>query len=279
MDNFFREIDNLKLKPKNRILRGNSGNYRASTIGNSMDFYDHRPYYPNDDIRSIDWKAYMRTNELYVREFIEEKEVHIKTILDNSLSMDFGSTNKFETAKTLALGLGYLTLKQQDVFSFININEEAIVLKENMRGREDIYNLMNQVEKLKCTGKTDYRKICDADNFHGGMTFFISDFLGENLDSALDYLMSRNEETILIHILSLEEIRPDFSGELSIVDRETGETRKVYVNRESYELYRKKLDEFIKDIESICMRRGIKYIFPKVESSPSSILAEAVGVI
>lgn len=56
---------------------------------------------------------------LYIRQFTEEKTIHIKVIMDNSLSMDYGTSVKFDLAKALTKGIGYLTLNQGDIFSFI----------------------------------------------------------------------------------------------------------------------------------------------------------------
>lgn len=279
MDNFFREIDNLKIKPRNRILKGNSGEYRSSTLGDSMDFYDHRPYFPKDDIRKIDWKAYMRTNELYVREFIEEKQVHIKVILDNSLSMDFGNANKFQMAKILSTGIGYLALKQMDVFSLITVGNEAKVIELNTMGKENIYRIYNDIGKLQSVGETDYSQLFNIDCFTGGISFFISDFFGDNLFDSFDYIKSHNEEIIALHILSKEELDPKYIGEYTMVDSETEKSRKVYIDKEACELYKEKMDIFLNETQTNCLKRGIKYILGSTENSPSTILAEALGGI
>jgi uncharacterized protein (DUF58 family) len=66
------------------------GDYRSLFYGYGVDFADLREYQPEDDIRYIDWNVSARMDTLYVRQYVEEREITAWFLLDLSPSVDFG---------------------------------------------------------------------------------------------------------------------------------------------------------------------------------------------
>ena len=92
-----------RLVPPRRALRGAAGFHAGSQRGVSLDFSDYREYHPGDDIRSLDWNVYARTDRLTVKLFHEEVSPHVDIVLDASRSM------ALQESKSRALhGLGAL---------------------------------------------------------------------------------------------------------------------------------------------------------------------------
>ncbi|MBF8982526.1 DUF58 domain-containing protein [Lutibacter sp. B2] len=277
MEIFLREIENLKISPRKKLLKGGKGNYKGKGFGNSLDFHGHREYSLGDDIRKIDWKSYARTEKLYIKEFTEERQMHVNVILDNSGSMNFGNPNKLEIAKMISLGISYLTLNQMDHLSFYTINNKLINIQRNIRGKEYFYRLIEEVSNIKFEDTTDFSGIFNIDTFMSGITFIISDFFGKEIEKNLDFLCSQGQEVIAIHVLSPLEIEPEYEEELKLIDIETKSIRRIQFTPKIKEVYMKKMKSFIEECKNTCNNRNIKYILASTDTSPSRIMSKALG--
>ncbi|RKD21431.1 Protein of unknown function DUF58 [Caminicella sporogenes DSM 14501] len=277
MEEFLYEIENLSIRPRKRLLRGGKGHHRGSGFGNSMDFYGHRQYTVGDDIKKVDWKAYLRTEDFYVKEFIEDKQLNVNIILDNSKSMDFGNPKKWEISKMISLGIGYITLKQMDILNVFTINDGINCVLDNIKGKDSIYKLIEVLSKIEPKGKTDFTQIWNLESIKPGITFIISDFFGDSLDSFMDYLYLQRNEIISIHILDTLEIQPEFEEELKLIDMETKDVRRVKIDRNVREKYLKKIHDFIEKCKNICEAREAFHVFALTNTSPKEILARALG--
>ena len=100
------QLERLELVTR-KVFRGRmKGERRSKRKGQSVEFADFRSYVPGDDLRSIDWNLYARLDKLIVKMFLEEEDLHFYTLIDASLSMDFGTPTKLQYAKQLAAALG-----------------------------------------------------------------------------------------------------------------------------------------------------------------------------
>ncbi|MCT4592889.1 MAG: DUF58 domain-containing protein [Anaeromicrobium sp.] len=277
MEKFLREIENLKISPKKKLLKGGKGNYKGKGFGNSLDFHGHREYSLGDDIRKIDWKAYAKTEKFYIKEFTEERQMHVNVIVDNSASMNFGTPNKLEIGKMISLGISYLTLNQMDNLSFYTLNNKLNNIQRNIRGKEYFYRLTQDVSNIKFEEITDFSSIFNMDTFMSGMTFIISDFFGKEIEKILDFLCSKGQEVIAIHVLSSSEIDPDYGEELKLIDMETGSVRRIQFNPKIKKLYRDKMKSFIEECKNACNTRDVKYVLAPTDTSPTKILLKALG--
>ena len=86
------------------------GERRSRRRGMSVEFADFRPYVAGDDLRFVDWNIYGRLDRLFMKIFLEEEDLSLMVAIDTSASMDWGSPNKFEYARRLAMALGYIGL-------------------------------------------------------------------------------------------------------------------------------------------------------------------------
>lgn len=277
MQRFFQEIDNLKIRPRKKLLKGGKGNFKGGGSGDSLDFYGHRKYIPGDDIRKIDWQAFLKTEEFYIREYTEERELQVNIILDKSASMDYGSPNKWEVAKFLAGGLSYLTLKQSDSLSFYSFNENLSTWQKNVRGRESLYYLIERLAETNPAGKTNFKEILKINNLSSGITIIITDLWEKDIFQVLDFLNAQGQEIILIHLLSPQELEPEFTDEWKMRDIETQVMHNVDVNNKVKEIYAQKLKKHIKSNKEKCLNREIQYLLSSTNEKPAKILFQALG--
>ena len=68
-----------------------SGEYHSIFKGRGLEFSDVREYQPGDDVRSIDWNVTARRGRLFVKEFVEERQLNALVIVDLSASKTFGT--------------------------------------------------------------------------------------------------------------------------------------------------------------------------------------------
>ena len=108
------KLDRLELVSR-KIFRGRmKGERRSKRKGQSVEFADFRNYVSGDDLRFIDWNLYARLDRFYLKIFLEEEDLHFHAIIDDSLSMDYGTPSKLLAAKQLAAGLAYIGLCRGD---------------------------------------------------------------------------------------------------------------------------------------------------------------------
>src|SRR5207247_9721330 len=68
-----------------------TGMHRSPYQGISVEFAQHRQYVPGDDIRHVDWKVFGKTDKIYLKQYLEETNLHLICIVDASESMGYGT--------------------------------------------------------------------------------------------------------------------------------------------------------------------------------------------
>ena len=84
-------IASLELKARTIVEGFLSGLHRSPLKGFSVEFAEYRQYLPGDDLSTIDWKVFARSDRHYVRKYEEETNLRAYLLLDISASMGFGS--------------------------------------------------------------------------------------------------------------------------------------------------------------------------------------------
>ena len=95
-------------------------------MGGGIEFADHREYSPGDDLRYLDWNVFARHDELLLKRFQEEEDLHVYIFLDLSRSMEFGQPSKFDLARQLAAALAYIALADLDRVAVLAFSEGIV---------------------------------------------------------------------------------------------------------------------------------------------------------
>src|ERR1043166_9408512 len=93
---FLHRLDHLELVSRKIFTGAIKGERRSKRKGQSVEFADYRNYVKGDDLRHLDWNLYARLDRLFIRLFQEEEDLHFYVLIDNSLSMDFGTPRSEE---------------------------------------------------------------------------------------------------------------------------------------------------------------------------------------
>ena len=268
------------------------GNRRSRAYGSSAEFADFREYAPGDDLRRIDWNLYARFEKLYMKLFVDERQLHHNIYIDASASMDWGEPNKAHIALKLAAAIGYLSVQAMDRVSFYAIHEDSCEdLCQTIIGREAFYNAANILNTVDFYGDGDIGAAFETLENPGngdGISVIISDFLTDSdWKSAVDKLLYHNREVYLIQVLSRDEITPDISGKVLMLDAESideddGRNYRSEVTRSSIKAYEEAFLYHQKEIKRFCAARNVGFITVCSDESVERMLfqkATEVGLI
>src|SRR3954466_8373084 len=108
-----------------------TGMHRSPYQGASVEFAQHRPYVFGDDIRHVDWKVLGKTDRVYLKQYIEETNLHLICVVDASESMGYGTVGsegaawtKYDQATATAASLAYMAIQQQDAVGMAVFDNE-----------------------------------------------------------------------------------------------------------------------------------------------------------
>jgi len=231
---FFNQLNRFSLMVRKRVSSVYAGSRRAVLQGKGIEIVGYREYMPGDDIRTIDWRVYGRTEKLYIRKFEEEKNVTTHILLDSSMSMDYSSNGmtKFDYAAMLACGFGYLVTRENEKFA-ISTFGETIDITPPKRGRGYLLHTIDRLNQTHLEGETkfdhctqQYGKMIRSKS----LVIVISDFLTD-LDSirAGLYRLAPND-LIVISIFDPAEYDLTIAGDVKLHDMETNAIRKTYIS-------------------------------------------------
>ncbi len=256
---------NLALQKNSQEIR--QGEQSSSSTGQGMVFSDHKKYSPGDDIRKIDWKAYARTDEVFVKRFEEEKSVTVHILVDRSSSMDYGDTNKYEFAAKLGLITSHMVTNTNDRFRFSVFSETVTDISSARRNAK----LAELVDTLNQLGKTPESRIerCITDYSkrikNKSVVVIISDFLTDTdeVEEAIEKL--EGTETVLVNVLSEKEFSPEMEGDKILKDPESGSKLRTYLSKKTRKSYNKELEQHTDRIEEASHRSGADYVLKSTD--------------
>ena len=262
---FLHKLEQLELVSRKIIVGRMKGERKSKRRGSSVEFAEHRNYTVGDDLRHIDWNVYGRLDRLFLKLFLEEEDLHVYNLLDASLSMDFGTPTKLHYGKQVAAALAFIGLVNHDrviLDTFASRLDQGI---PSVRSRSQMWRVIDYLEHLRPSGEGDLKTAARqfAIRHAGkGVVVVISDFLDKHgYEDALRYLLARNMDIYVIHVLSQEEVEPDLKGDLRLVDVEDGDVAEITISVPLLKRYKDNLNAFVGGLKEWCTRRGITYIF------------------
>src|SRR5919109_3136996 len=262
---FLARLEQLELVSKKIFLGRMKGERRSKRKGQSVEFADYRNYVVGDDLRFLDWNLFARLDKLFIRLFLEEEDLHVYFLLDNSLSMDFGTPSKLRYAKQVAAALGFVGLVNMDRVVVEAFNDRLTQSMPAARGRRSLWRLMDFLQKIEPAGPSDLRKSLRTFSLKcsgKGIVILLSDLMDKGgYEEALRYLVTRQLDIYVIQTLSQEEIEPEVVGDLRLVDIEDDDIAEITVSAPLLKRYKQNLAAYRAALHEFCTRRGIAYLF------------------
>jgi len=267
----------LELKARQIVEGFISGLHKSPYYGFSVEFAEHRPYNPGDELKHIDWKVYAKTDRFYVKQYEEETNLRAYLLLDTSSSMLFkyySDWSKLRYSIHFAAALMYLMYRQRDASGFIPFNQEIesfYPAKSSYSHLRLIYEEMERMlkdekpaEKRQTASAKVIHEVAERLN-HRSLVIILTD-LFENVDkqdallSALKHLRHRKHEVILFDVMEERSEReldlPD--KKFIFQDMETGGNIEV-LPAQIREEYKRKMEEYTHNFKIACSEAQIDF--------------------
>jgi uncharacterized protein (DUF58 family) len=262
---FLARLEQLELVSRKIFLGRMKGERRSKRKGQSVEFADYRNYVIGDDLRFLDWNLYARLDRLFLRLFMEEEDLHFYVLLDNSLSMDFGTPTKLHYAKQITAALGFIGLVNLDRVVIEAFNNRLTQSLPPTRGRRSLWRLLAFLDKIEPAGPSDLSQSLRTFSLKcsgKGIVVVLSDFMDKGgYEEALRYLVARQLDVYVIQVLSQEEIEPDVVGDLRLVDVEDEDVAEITVSGPLLKRYKQNLAAYRAGLHDFCARRGVSCLF------------------
>jgi uncharacterized protein (DUF58 family) len=194
-----------------------TGVHKSPYKGFSVEFAEHRQYYPGDEIRHIDWRAYGKTDRYYIKEYEEETNLKAHLLVDASGSMAYRGSgpSKFEYAQYIAASLAYLMLHQRDAVGLVTHDTRVRQMIKPKANSKHLIHLLHLLEQTKPGGETNLAPIWHdlaGQLQRRGLVVIVSDCFDQigPLMRALQHFRHQRHEVLLFHILAPEEMEFPF---------------------------------------------------------------------
>lgn len=276
---FLQRVETLQTVLKHNIAGLFGGNHKSKTFGSSCEFTDYRNYVPGDDITKIDWNAYARFETLYLKLYLDERQLHTKIYIDASQSMAYGNGKKAETALQIAATLAYLSVTELDRVSVYVIRESEVTeVISSVSGRERYFSEITKLNDVEFGGSCFISDgiLPSQVGYGDGLSVIISDFLTDNnYENAIDYLADKKRDLLCVQVLSAEEINPKVRGKNIFYDSEDDKrSYRKNINRDIIKAYREAV-KYVQDrLLNYCGARGAEYMLVRDDKPVDEVFFE-----
>jgi uncharacterized protein (DUF58 family) len=223
------KLGTLDLIAKRLVEGFMAGLHRSPYHGFSVEFMQHRPYEPGDELRHVDWRLFARSERYCVKQYEEETNLRCHILLDGSASMNFGTTGvtKFQWAKMMAASLAWLMVRQGDAVGLTIFDQVPRVEMPARSLRSHLNRVLIELERFQPGGET-----CTAAVLHSmaekltrrSLVVLISDLIDDEAElmNGLKHFRFAGHEVLVI--LPMDPAELDFSKFKSrrFIDSETG---------------------------------------------------------
>jgi uncharacterized protein (DUF58 family) len=258
------------------------GERRSKRRGQSIEFADFRPYVHGDDLRFVDWNIFGRLDRLFLKMFLEEEDLSLILAVDTSASMRTGSPDTFDYARRVAMALAYVGLVNQHRVSLVGFSADGIERASNLRGRRkaaDVASWLLKCEPRGASGFEPAMRLVGTTRIGRGVMVVLSDFLfSEGFEKGLNMVAGRGYDVYALQLLAPQVVDPTregaVTGDLLLVDSETGAETEVTVTPELLRVYRERLDRLCGSLRAFCTRRDIVHMVVETSTPVETLMLE-----
>ena len=282
------------------------GHHLSPHRGTSMQFKEHRAYVAGDEIRTLDWKLFGKTDRLYVKQFEDESNLRCMILVDHSGSMAYGeegssaryrdasyhdgepgAANKLEFAVRIAACMATLLIKQQDAVGLASLSNEGAKILPPRSTPNYLKNLMTELATLSpstpgdsqsseavCSSVEQGADLLTASDF----VVFISDCFEsvEELVAALKVYRTRRRRVLVLQVLHPDELEFPFRQQVQFQSLESAYRKKVNT-RAFRRTYLQRFKEFQVQLSGHLKQNRIDFLQFTTDQSLRQVLSEIVG--
>lgn len=232
-------LSQYELAPRQIVDAGLRGQHQSFQRGDGMEFSQYRAYLPGDDLRRVDWRVFGRSDRLFVREADQESRLSVWLLVDSTGSMaEAGAdgTTRLDYARRLAGAFAWLAAGQNDDVALLGLRRSNLFFLPPRRVRRPLERLLLGLDALEPEGAWPERRQIDPllDRIpHRALLILIGDLFesDDEITRSLRHLVAAGRQLISVQLLTRAELEFPYRGRIEVVDRESGERRRVDATR------------------------------------------------
>ena len=264
------KLANLQVLARQVVEGFCSGLHRSPHKGFSVEFKEHRQYVRGDEIRSIDWKVFGKTDRLYIREYEEETNLRCTLLLDRSGSMGYcgsraSAMSKHDYAVRLAACLSYLMLQQQDSVGLVTFDKKVRRYIPPRSRATHLRAILDELGRSAPKHETELGQVFHelVPKIHRrGLLIILSDLFGdvEELLKALAHFRHAKHEIIIFQIWDPDELNFPFRQWTRFESLERTGNRRLVDPAHLRNAYMENLRQFREQLTAGCYRHRIDLV-------------------
>jgi uncharacterized protein (DUF58 family) len=242
---------------------------------------------PGDDVGSIDWKLFGKTDRLYIRQYEDETNLRCTLLVDQSGSMKYrnarsGRPSKHEYAMRLAACLAYLFVSQKDAVGLATFDTQIRAYLEPRSQPNHLQLLMEALAQSKPGGETDLGLVIEGvlqRSKRRGILFLISDCFGDipQLCKSLALLRSNHQEVVVFQVMDDDEWDFPFQQRTLFRSLEVESLNQVVDPEAMRKSYLQKMEADQQALALGCRQHGVELISTRTSHSYSELLSQYLG--
>ncbi|MCR4314963.1 MAG: DUF58 domain-containing protein [Planctomycetes bacterium] len=256
---FKKRLENLRFALR-KLRSSGAGHLQGRHKGAKSEFHGHRAYQPGDEIETIDWKAYARSDHLFVKEFRGEKESGVVILIDTSRSMSVPKI-RFERALEIAALLCYVALSDGASVELRTTGGKSP--QAVFRGARGIDTAFHALAKLRADESESAIPKFGALRKPRGrcQVVLLTDLLYETKALLPFFERTGNRaDAAVLHVVSEDELHFSNDGVSVLRDAETAEELHVKSDRSFATEFAKQAVTWIEEYQRLCSRNEASFV-------------------
>jgi uncharacterized protein (DUF58 family) len=273
------KLGNLELVARQVVEGFLTGRHRSPYHGFSVEYLDHRPYVPGDELRSLDWKILARTDKYHVKLFQDETNLRATILLDCSKSMAFqsGKLSKLQWGSYLAAALTHLLLRQNDAVGLVLFDSSVRTYLPPKARPTQFRRVLDLLEPEPAANDTDVGAVLHdiAERVRRrGLVVVISDLIDDvdKVANGLQHFRHNGHEVLVVHVLDDAELTFPYDRLTRFKDME-GSGRVVANAKALRGRYLARMQQFLEGVKAACFERDISYLLANTTEGYDQFLA------
>ncbi len=275
-------ISHLELIAKKAVEGAVSGLHHSQYKGRNIEFSEHRPYNPGDELRYIDWRVYAKSDRFHVKQYEEDTNLRATLLVDISGSMKYEGehTSKINYARQIAAAFSYLILKQGDSVGMLLFDDAVRQFVPSRQRQDQWVSILQVLGESPCSDIES--KIGNVLSSLGeyvkkrGLVIIVSDLIDqpEAVLKNLSLLRMQNHEVVVFHVLAPEEIEMPYYGTVEFFPLEGGNDPFQTSPRKLQKNYQSRVQQFIEHYRNGCLELGVDYQLVRTDKMLENVLRE-----
>lgn len=278
-DQFEQRLQQLQLYCRHKTNHLLNGHYHSAFKGQGVEFDEVRPYAIGDDVRTIDWNVTARTGEVHIKRFVEERELNLIFIVDNSpsFSCSTATTSRPYVAAQFCGLLGSTALANNDRIGLLQFSDSIDEYLPPTRGRSQLMRCLSKLlmpaKQVEHTSIKQVLKHLGELSLKRSIIVLVSDFFSDDDYQQELAILAQQHEILAIAIDDPRELILPKRGLFQLTDSENKQQQTIDFNNNDTRLkFNKQMQQRIQQRNEQFSHSGVDLLSHTLTDDPVETL-------